>query len=529
MELVSSWATNKNLQTLCVFLLILTCIFTLNWEYRYHPPVWDTIAGVFSPANYLYETGFNFLSLVKEDGYSKAGPNGHVYSPITILTAATMWAMNGDRSSIFLFLHSVQFTLAAILITQLFNFLKPHFTIINTILILLLVLFFPPFLVQTRYMYMELLGSLCTLTAFTAWTKGKYTTSTLAAVAACATKSFGITLVAALIILFFLDKGRKLNRLYLIIIMCISSIGFEALRWSQGTNFVTVDNQNYGAYLSGQFMSRLLKTPDLYMLIMFILIISVYYLARSTINKKKEHTRFINPLTDRNNRILFGSFLIISIFMGFVITVPLTGKLFYPLTRYYIWIWPELVLSFFLLLKLLLTKKQHQKQKFNTRSNWIITIISISLTTFFLSNSSGRFYPQFEQGLTSFSIAERSMEYQEFNKMQKYLVHSASKMKSHNIYLNRFDTYYTASPIMGYLDKKFDNFKNIITYHKNPGDLAHYPSEFSLILSNVSHGGQYMYALIDQANKDSAVNISVTDTYDNNGFTGLIVKFQKNK
>ena len=62
---------NKRFYTFLVFLgfFILACI--LNWDARYEKPVWDTAAGVFAPAIYLYEAGFDFYSLLEEPGFNQ--------------------------------------------------------------------------------------------------------------------------------------------------------------------------------------------------------------------------------------------------------------------------------------------------------------------------------------------------------------------------------------------------------------------------------------------------------------------------
>ena len=99
---------NKRFSTFLVFLGFFIFVCVLNWDARYEKPVWDTAAGVFSPAIYLYETGFDFYGLLEEPGFRQAGPNVHVYTPITIVTAAVMWLFNGDTESVnFWHLHFV--------------------------------------------------------------------------------------------------------------------------------------------------------------------------------------------------------------------------------------------------------------------------------------------------------------------------------------------------------------------------------------------------------------------------------------
>ena len=81
---------------------------------------------------------------------------------------------------------------------------------------------------------------------------------------------------------------------------------------------------------------------------------------------------------------------------------------------------------------------------------------------------------------------------------------------------------------MGYVDHHKENFKNIVTYHENQADLSKYPDNFALVLSNVSHGGQYMSALIYQALKSPDIyEVKLLNNYNVDGFTGSIVGISK--
>ena len=81
---------------------------------------------------------------------------------------------------------------------------------------------------------------------------------------------------------------------------------------------------------------------------------------------------------------------------------------------------------------------------------------------------------------------------------------------------------------MGYIDHEKENFKYIVTYHDNPADLREYPDNFALVLSNVSHGGQYMSALMHQALRaPDMYEVKILDDYNIDGFTGSIVGISK--
>ena len=167
-----------------VFLVFFILVCILNWDARYEKPVWDTAAGVFAPAIYLYETGFDFYALVEEPGFRQAGPNVHVYTPITVVTAAVMWLFDGDNELVYLLLHFIQFLLTGAVLAVVFNLSRSIFGIYTSLLVTAAILLFPPFLIQSRYMYMEIGGSLCVMLAFSNWVKQNYFWAAIAAIPA---------------------------------------------------------------------------------------------------------------------------------------------------------------------------------------------------------------------------------------------------------------------------------------------------------------------------------------------------------
>ena len=157
-----------------------------------------------------------------------------------------------------------------------------------------------------------------------------------------------------------------------------------------------------------------------------------------------------------------------------------------------------------------------------------VNVVVLVMIGFFWCNKTGEYYPNYGKDITAFSVAERSMEYMSFNEMQSSLLRSAENIDDQDVYLNLFDTFYTSSPIMGYVDHHKENFKNIVTYHENQADLSKYPDNFALVLSNVSHGGQYMSALIYQALKSPDIyEVKLLNNYNVDGFTGSIVGISK--
>jgi|10_taG_2_1085330.scaffolds.fasta_scaffold03243_5 hypothetical protein len=523
---------NKCFSTFLIFLGFFILVCVLNWDARYEKPVWDTAAGVFSPAIYLYETGFDFYGLLEEPGFRQAGPNVHVHTPVTIVTAVVMWLFNGNTELVYLSLHLIQFFLTGLVLAVVFNLSRSIFGIYTSLFVTAAVMLFPPFLIQSRYMYMEIGGSLCVILAFSNWVKQNHFWAAIAAIAACLVKSSGLPIIICLSLLFMLEKDGRTKRVFYVAMMVISGVGIELLRWMQKASTASVNNTDYTGYLIHQFHGRLSQTPDFYLILLFLIIGGWWYLLknRDTFKRKFVLGDQEDGDLDFERRVLLGGVLMISAFVGFIAVVPLSGMEFYPLTRYYIWIWPVMVITLVALILISFRNGELQQENKNggLAVKVFVKIIIVVMIGFFWSNKSGEYYPNYGKDITAFSIAERSMEYKSFNEMQSALIKSAEGINDRNVYLNLFDTFYTSSPIMGYIDHEKENFKYIVTYHDNPADLREYPDNFALVLSNVSHGGQYMSALMHQALRaPDLYEVKILDDYNIDGFTGSIVGISK--
>ncbi|WP_272992542.1 hypothetical protein [Porticoccus hydrocarbonoclasticus] len=520
----------KHFSAYLIFLVFFILVCILNWDARYEKPVWDTVGGVFAPAIYLYETGFDFRALLNEPGFPQAGPNVHVYSPITFVTAAVMWLFDGGRAPVYLSLHLIQFALTAMLLTVVFSLSRTVFGVFTALLITVAVVLFPPFLIQSRYMYMEIGGSLCVILAFSNWVKKNYFWSAIAAIGACIVKSFGLPVAVCLALLFMFEKGEKAKRFTYILMMVVLGAGVELLRWMQGTNMAPANNTNYIGYLIHQFHSRLTQTPDFYLILLFLIIGGWWYLLKNGSALKGKFVLEGQEVGDieTGKRVLLGGILMVSAFVGFIGVVPLSGMGFYPLTRYYIWIWPVMVITLVALISCGSGGSWRKNKKDGYAIKLFVNVVVLAMIGLFWCNKAGEYYPNYGKDITAFSIAERSMEYISFNEMQSSLLRSAENINDQDVYLNLFDTYYASSPIMGYIDDYKENFRNILTYHNNQADLSEYPDNFALVLSNISHGGQYMSALIYQALKaPDKYEVKILDNYNIDGFTGSIVGISK--
>lgn len=525
------WSHKGNVRRGLVWLIFFLMIVIVNWEYRYQVPIWDTAGGLFAPAEYLYHTNFDLLGLLNEDGFSLGGPNVHVFNLLTFVTALDMWLFQGDRELIYLSLHLLQFSISASIIYGVFYLALPIFGPVNAVLMSIAVFIFPPFLVQTRYMYMELTGAVFLLWSYSAWVRGHYKMACFMGICACTIKSFGLALILALIILICVDRGRSLrNRLGLVVSMLVPAAAIEALRWYQGTNMATEMITDFNVYFVNSFLSRLQKTPDLYILISIVLYGTIFWLVSEKISwqAKLFDTRRNLSIFETSQRMLVGGGVIIGAFMCFIITVPLVGVNIFPVTRYYMWIWPLVLPTVFCLVFVFYDKFRHIDNKHLPFTSKYITLTLICVTTFFMVNSSGKYYPGYRAGIGAFSVAERSREYESFNKMQRYLLQSASELDDMPVYLNLFDHYFSSSVLMGYLDEEYGHFHNIVTAFKRPADLALYPDRFALVYSNRGHGGSSMSKLITQARQLPEYRVEVINRFSLDGFSGLIYQISRN-
>lgn len=494
------------------FLFFFAVTTLINLTFINMPPVWDAAAGTFAPAIYLFENNFDFAGLLKQDGFFTGGPNVHSITIISFLTYFILSLSNGNPELFLPLLHLMQFAFTGIVLTGTFFMALRLVGIFAACVISFAVLFYPLFLVQTGYLYLEIPGTAFLIAGVFAWASRCYITAIVLATAACLIKSFGMVLIFSLVILLLLEpslpKRRKIMFSGLLIFLMV---GIEMIKWGSAKG-MSFDRSQYFSYLLSIFF-KLNVLPDLKILITTALLLPIYIRMRQVAYSQTTMFDFLSKSIagDLTQRLVVMIYLLPLVYMGFIITVPLAGMNYTQLPRYYVWILPFLFVGAVYGCKLFLDGIfKHESKAFIQKSELLLTALLMALTCFFIANRVGRYYPSLGDDTNSFSSTERSYEYLEFYKIQRNSVISLAELqKGLPAFVTRGEYYYLSSPLMGYVKKELNNIFLIVNEPYNSSNLNDYPDEFVLldVSTQPLHGGKVVRGILNYAQADPRYSV----------------------
>jgi hypothetical protein len=498
---------NRFRLSIIVFISFFAMVMVLNMALINMPPVWDSVA-VFSSAIYLYEHDFDIFGLLRQDGYVNGGPNIHSLSIISFITYLFILLGKGKQEFFFPALHIVQFFFVALVLTCTFFAASKIFGRLLGILITLTVLFYPLFLVQAGYLYTEIPGAAFFMCALCAWASRYMLISLIMAALACMVKSFGIVLISSLVILILFDKfiSRKDKMIWVTSLIAVV-IGIELFKFIfSSTLKYTLGLKGYLYYFISIF-STLNVVPDLKLLVTVALVMPWVFSLNWKSGKQVNAISAISNMVsgDISQRLLVSVYLVPIIFVGFIAAIPLSGTLFFPLLRYYIWILPLLLMG--ALYAGLLAIRAYRQNLPIASENKVLVVFLVGLIFFFSANRDGRYYPSLlESEMYSFSLVERSYEYIDFYKIKHDSVVSLAQLqKELPVFVTRGEYYFMSSPLMGYLKKKPRKIFLLVNkpyIDSNPSD---FPDDFLMldIPTRILHGGGVVKQILEKVRSDS--------------------------
>lgn len=501
--------------------LLVSCLvlFLIYKPFLNMPPVWDAVAGVFSPAIYLYEHGYDLLGLLKLHGYLQGGPNVHSLSIITWLTAFFMDLFGGKPSQFLLALHMVNIFLGGGVISLAFSLVRRVSDIKSAFVVALLLMVSPLLGVQISYVYMEVAGCIFALLSFYCLVWKKVWCAVIFALMALSVKSLGLVVVAAVGFFVMLDS-YKLGITWcwqrLSVLMVPAGL-LEYARFSFGHGEkLELTTESYSDYLY-QIYSRLCDIPDLKILIGLFFLVSFCVLFKFNLFSVKGIKIFFSEkLEEELVRFYLAGISIVFLFFCFVIFVPLSGSKFFPLTRYYVWVLPALISLVVVFFSGLLR---------NRSSNLKFSAVAILVLYFFVSKD-GLLYPGFNSGTSSFSRLERSFEYLDFYKLQEEGVKLvAEEFPDEIVYVTRGEYYMLSSPLMGYADIVPENVRFLLADENVRKSLADYPDRFLLLDTNSNgyHGQGLLYSIVTSAQNKEEYDVVVLRRFNIFSYSGQVI------
>jgi hypothetical protein len=374
----------------------------------------------------------------------------------------------------------------------------------------------PLFLTQAGYMYLEMPLAACTVFALLSWTKESLIEATVWVALACWVKETGLIAAGTLVVAALLEPrpfGERLRRALMISAAPVVLAGLTVayLNPQSGNPFAL----DYSRYVFVGFLQRVFYMPDLLAILVLVLYAGIF--RRMTIWKglrlpgNSTGPSELSVLAMRHRSL---AFLLVYVFVTFFLTVPLTGKTYLVLPRFYVQIVPFLLI--------LLADTVHRLCGRRT------TFVALALlASFFVANRRGDFYPK---EWDSFSLAERTQRYADFLDVQRMGINAIAGLSPEvPVFYGRPEHYMLSHPLMGYLPggvRLANGHCVLLEAPYNRGNLEDYPAHFFLLYSNRWHGGEIMAKLLQQAAMAADRTVSEAAVFEQGGFRSRLIEIK---
>ncbi len=459
------------------------------------PPVWDTTTGLFPAAIVLAENGFDLPDLLSRPGWAHGGPNIHVFSSLTWLTALVL-RLVPEREIWLPLLHVLQFAMAAGLLLGTFRLgalLLPQPLSLAAVCTLLL---FPLFQVQVGYLYTEIPLALCTVASVLAAAQRRFGRAVLWSALACSVKEAGLVVPVALAAAACLERGPAGTRLLRVAAFAIPGGLLVALQLA----FALPVEEAWGvrpityAQLLVDIVRKLGMLPDLIVLLAAFALSAALALPASL-----RALRGGDAEDDGAARIRALSLLVVGAFAGFYLLVPLVGVEVYVLPRYYVQVAPLVMLGCIDL-------------AYRLRGVRAAAGVVALLCLFFVLNRAGELpvYPSVPGN--EFSLAERSTEYRDLLEVQPQLLNAAALLPADlPVFYGLPEHFLFQYPRMGYAAAPLPEGHCIwLEPRYRRARLADFPEHFAILYDFVGYGGLQLQNVIRQARADPGWRVSAT-------------------
>ncbi len=478
-------------------------LLVLKANALFEPPVWDSAMGVFPPAIYLYETGFDIRALLAEPSWWFGGPNVHSLSIYTWFLALVL-SITDSAPATFAIVRIATFVLVAgslVLFTRALR--ADGFRSSTTLAASFFVLGLPLVSVQVGYLYTEAWVMALGVAAWAYWRLGRAGAATAICAAALFVKLTAIALVACVALaLLVSQRPSRWRRWALLAVLAAALVVNRGLpRW---LGAVAVDHPRWGdpAFLANALIERLAAIPDV-TLLLFVALAGTIVRSAIWIVRRPSPLRLL--ALDRRD-----SARLICLAMPFAFSAGLVHSIFSEslfLPRYLVPVLPFAVASVL----------DHARSAGKER----IALIGLCAgCAFNLANHAGALYRPDHQ---SFSIVERSHAYRGFLHLQVDLIEGVERLpESMPVFVSKEIHYMLSSPLMGYADGPLPKIQPIFLPPHRGAPLEAFPAEFVLVLSNGGHGGEEVLRLAREAERDPSADVRVKQV-EREGFSGALI------
>ncbi len=471
-------------QTAVWFVLIALLESHALWE----PPVWDSAMGVFPPAIYLHEHGFDVRQLLQQPNWWQGGPNVHSLSLFTWFVALVMHAAHAPAPT-FLIVHLSTFLLVAWSLAHFARSLRIAGVESRSALASAgLVLLTPLVLVQVGAMYTESWVMALGVVAWAKWQDDRPGAAVALCILALFVKLTGIAIflcIAALLVVS--NRPRRGVRVALLAAMMLAFVALRSLPGLLGATPYSGPRWGDAAMLAPVLVERLLAIPDVALLVSAALVLSALFGARTL---PWSALRSIRTGLDARTGARLVCFAMPPIFALGVVVSVFAETIFLP--RYLVPVVPFAVAA----VVIVATGR--------ARPEWLRTGL-VAGCAIQLVNFDGALYDDRTDG---FSILERSHAYRAFHQSQIELIDAiAAAPRGLPVFVSRDLDYMLSSPMMGYVEVRPENVLPIYLPPQAGRPIRAYPDEFLLAFSTASMGGEEVVRLVQAAGSDPSYEI----------------------
>lgn len=443
----------------------------------HQPPVWDGAMSVYPAAIELSRTNFDFARLLSLPTFSEGGPNTHATSPWTMMVGALI-LVTGSLADALPILHTISFGLSALTVAAAYRLIAHSAPGLIAVLGALAVLLFPPMIVQSADIYLDL-----PLTCLGTWGLVMLLERRFIAASALITLSVWVkplaviyaATLAGFVFIYGENKRRVTRAVGLAIPPLVAASVVSLLQTARSSRIPLLHRYVPAVEVSGEFLATM---PDLLAIVGATLVLITLSIREGT---AQETFRMMG-------------LVLISLFV-FVLLNPLISEGIPLLPRYYIAFLPALVAG-------ILTS---QSVKSRTFAFGAIAVVMLA----FAININGLYYAYRDH--PTYALAERSLAYRELLALQIEDVSLLTDLSADMpVYYDYFGYYRLEYPELGYSPGPVAS--GVSVFHNRElaeATLADLPNRFAFMFEYPVLGGEFLLRIWDEA---KAAGVLVTET-----------------
>jgi len=485
-------------------------ILTAKSGSLFEPPVWDSAMGVFPPAIYLYESGFDIRALLQETTWNDGGPNVHSLSAFTWFIA-TIMSLTDSAVSTFAIVHLTTYLLVAFALERFSGTLRLSGLLPSISLVAGALVFCLPIVgVQVGYLYTETWVMALGILSWSHWQADRRARAVLTGAAALFVKLTGIAIVVcigAALVCTAISRARDRRTLLLLPVLPVTYLALKQLPTWLGAAPVPGAQWGDAEKLGEILVERLIAVPDVTLILLAGCLASLAYAVHIIRESEQSWRAFFAGESAVEARL-------ICMIVPFVFVVGIIWSVFSQIIFLPRYVVPAIP---FALASILFWLQATDRNKQALVGLTVACLVSIA-------NWNGSLYAEeYEE----FSVVERSHAYRDYHQVQRDVIDSLKGApEGLPIFVSKEVSYMISNPMMGYVDTPISGVQPLYDEAWETRSLDDFPGQFLLVLSNKGHGGKKGLRLLETANLDPRYSVN-RKAFNREGFKAALVFIER--